>query len=211
MNDVSKLGDTVIAKSDQLNADDLIGGPITVTVTSVSRGNSEQPVVIGITGQRPYKPCKSMRRVLITAWGDDGRVWVGRSMTLYCDPDVMFGGVKVGGIRISHLSHIDSDLIVGMNIKKGKKGAVSVKRMAVAAAVPEISYEDYESANLPALRSAAMAGTDQLQATFGQLPKSANKTALWTAHGESLKASAQAADNMAHPTHDPLDDELAQG
>ena len=119
MNDVSKLGDTVIAKSDQLNADDLIGGPITVTVTSVSRGNSEQPVVIGITGQRPYKPCKSMRRVLITAWGDDGRVWVGRLMTLYCDPDVMFGGVKVGGIRISHLSHIDSDLIVGMNIKKG--------------------------------------------------------------------------------------------
>lgn len=211
MNDVSKLGDTVIAKSDQLNADDLIGGPITVTVTSVSRGNSEQPVVIGITGQRPYKPCKSMRRVLITAWGDDGRVWVGRSMTLYCDPDVMFGGVKVGGIRISHLSHIDSDLIVGMNIKKGKKGAVSVKRMAVAAAVPEVSYEDYEAENLPALRSAAMEGTVSLQSTFGNLPKSANKTALWTSHGESLKASAKAADNMAHPTHDPLDDELAHG
>lgn len=211
MNDVSKLGDTVIAKSDQLNADDLIGGPITVTVTSVSRGNSEQPVVIGITGQRPYKPCKSMRRVLITAWGDDGRVWVGRLMTLYCDPDVMFGGVKVGGIRISHLSHIDSDLIVGMNIKKGKKGAVSVKRLAVAAAVPEVSYEDYEAANLPALRSAAMEGTVSLQSTFGNLPKSANKTALWTAHGESLKTSAKAADNMEHPTHDPLDDELAQG
>ena len=211
MNDASNLRDTVIAKSDQLNADDLIGGPITDTVTSVSRGNSEQPVVIGITGQRPYKPCKSMRRVLITAWGDDGRVWVGRSMTLYCDPDVMFGGVKVGGIRISHLSHIDSDLIVGMNIKKGKKGAVSVKRLAVAAAVPEVSYKDYESANLPALRSAAMEGTDKLQDTFGKLPKSANKTALWTAHGESLKASAKAADSMAHPTHDPLDDELAQG
>ena len=133
MNDVAKLSDTIIAKSDQLNGDDLIAGPVTVTVRGVKRGSDDQPVVMEIDGgHQPYKPCKSMRRVLIAAWGDDGRAWVGRSMTLYCDPEVMYGGVKVGGIRISHLSHIDApELSVSMNVKKGRKGVVSVKRLAL--------------------------------------------------------------------------------
>ena len=107
MNDMS-LRDTIAPKSDQLNADDLLTGPITVTITGVSRGNSEQPVNIAITGgYQPYKPCKSMRRVMIALWGDNGHEWVGKSMRLYCDPDVKFGGVKVGGIRVSHMSGID--------------------------------------------------------------------------------------------------------
>ena len=67
-NDVTNLRDTIIAKSDQLNADDIIGTGITITVTAVKRGDSaEQPVVIHYQGDngRPYKPCKTMRRVLI--------------------------------------------------------------------------------------------------------------------------------------------------
>lgn len=154
--DAMSFSDTVIAKSDQLNADDLIGGPITVTITGVKRGDSEQPVVLAISGQRPYKPCKSMRRVLITAWGDDGRAWVGRSMTLYCDPDVKFGGVKVGGIRISHMSHIESDLVVGMNVAKGKKGAHPVKRLKSTV----VYYPaDKFAANFPKWRPLIAGGT----------------------------------------------------
>lgn len=126
------LGDTIVPKSDQLNADDLLVGPITVTVTGVRRGDKEQPVSVDLSGQRPYKPCKSMRRVLITAWGDDGRAWVGRSMTLYCDPNVMFGGVKVGGIRISHLSHIEGVLNLNLTATRGKKTPFVVRPLAVA-------------------------------------------------------------------------------
>lgn len=105
------LRDTIAPKSDQLNADDLIAGPITVTVQAVKRGSdAQQPVSVDIgEGRQPYKPCKSMRRVLIACWGENGSDWVGKSMTLFCDPSVVYGGVRVGGIRISHVSDIDGD------------------------------------------------------------------------------------------------------
>jgi len=87
------LLETIKAKSDQLNACDLVGGPITVTVQKVSKLAGEQPVSIEIgEGRQPFKPCKSMRRVLIACWGTER--WVGRSMTLCCDTDVKFGGQK---------------------------------------------------------------------------------------------------------------------
>jgi hypothetical protein len=68
------LNATIIPKSDQLNADDLISGPRTIKITAVESGSAEQPVSIqyhGGTG-RPYKPSKSMRRVLVAMWGTDG-------------------------------------------------------------------------------------------------------------------------------------------
>lgn len=130
MNDVSQLSDTITPKSDQLNADDLITGPITVQITSVSRGTTkEQPVWIGINGRQPYKPCKTMRRVLILAWGDDGHKWVGRYITLYRDAQVKYGGVAVGGIKISHLSHIKQNLEIMLTVSRGKKSGHVVTKM----------------------------------------------------------------------------------
>src|ERR1700722_13127814 len=96
---------TVIPKSDQLNADSLIGGPKTIKVTKVSLvAEADQPIAIGFEGDdgKPYKPGKSMRRVLVNIWGPDGNAYIGRSMTIYRDVKVMFGGVATGGIRISH-------------------------------------------------------------------------------------------------------------
>lgn len=132
MSDISNLRDTIIPKSDQLNAEQLLGREITVTITGVARGASEeQPVTLHYAGDegRPYKPCKSMRKVLIFAWGDDGHEWVGKSMTLYNDPDVKFGGVKVGGIRIRSLSHIERDLALSLTATRGKKENYVIKRM----------------------------------------------------------------------------------
>ena len=82
----------------------MLTGPLTVTITGVKQGNREQPIIVELEGMRPYKPCKSMRRVLIAAYSDDPHQWVGKRMTLFCDPDVMWAGIKAGGIRISHLS-----------------------------------------------------------------------------------------------------------
>ena len=62
-----------------------------------------------------------MRKLLIFAWGEDGRRWIGKSMTLYNDQQVRFGGMTVGGIRISHLSHIDREISVSLTATKGKK------------------------------------------------------------------------------------------
>ena len=95
------ISSTIIAKSDQLNADDLIGGPITVTITNVSLTESpDQPLTINYDGDngRPYKPCKSMRRVLAAAWGNDGSKFIGRRVTLFRDPRVKWAGQEVGGI-----------------------------------------------------------------------------------------------------------------
>jgi hypothetical protein len=134
--DNDSIADTLAAKSDQLNADDLIGGPITVTVIGWKRGaTKEQPVWLSISDDRmPYSPCKSMRRVLAEEWGDRPSEWVGRSMTLYRDPNVMFGGVRVGGIRISHLSHMkqsQTEHILTV-AKAGKKAPFTVRRLDTA-------------------------------------------------------------------------------
>ena len=99
MNDVSDISDTIIPKSDQLNADDLIGSPRIIVVVGVSRGNNESPLVIHYENDngRPYKPCKTMRKLLVAAWSSDGNQWVGRAMQLYNDPNVKWAGKAVGG------------------------------------------------------------------------------------------------------------------
>jgi len=116
-------------RSDQLNYEDLIDGPRTIRVTEVKAGTKEQPIEVHYANGegRPFKPCKSMLRVLIASWGDKGTDWVGRSMTLYGDPEVRFGGVAIGGIRISHVSHIEQPLSVLLSTSRGKRKPYVVK------------------------------------------------------------------------------------
>lgn len=110
-------------KSDQQNFDDYVSGPKTVTVADVKKGSSEQPVEVHLVEfpGRPFKPSKSMRRVLVAAWGPEASTYTGRQMTLYGDPTVKFGGQEVGGIRISHLSHIPDTLSIPLTVTRGKR------------------------------------------------------------------------------------------
>ena len=121
------LRDTIEPKSDQLNYDDVASGPITVKVVGLAAGSDEQPVIIKLETHRDFKPCKSMRRVLIAAWGDKGKEWIGKSMTLYGDPTVKFGGVEVGGIRVSHVSGIDAPLTIKLTTTRSKRADYTVK------------------------------------------------------------------------------------
>lgn len=132
MNDVTDLRNTIVPKSDQLNADQLIGGPMTITVTRVSATSGDQPVTINYEcdGGRPFKPCLTMRKVLVLAWGHDGTKWPGKSMRVYNDPSVRFGKDEVGGVRISHLSDIPADISVRLASTKGKKALYEIKRLA---------------------------------------------------------------------------------
>lgn len=121
------ISDTLAPTSDQLDAVDLLGGDQTFTVASVSRGNAEQPMQVHLVGfPRVWRPGKSMRRVLAACWGKDASAWAGRRVTLYCDPNVMFGGEKVGGTRIRALSGIEGRRSVPIIVKKGKSGAFAV-------------------------------------------------------------------------------------
>ena len=123
---------TIQPRSDQLNADDLLTGPMTVTISEVTQGNAEQPVNVNTveTPGRPYKPSKSMRRVMVAAWGKDASAYAGRRLTLYCNPEIKFGGTKVGGIEISHMSDIDGELKVSLTATRGKKKLHTVKPLA---------------------------------------------------------------------------------
>jgi len=121
------FGDTIAPKSDQLNADDLITGQIIVTVTDVSRGTPDQPISIHIEGRQPYKPCLSMRRVIIAAWGKNGKSWIGERMALCADPEVTWAGAKVGGIRIKRMSGIDKPITLMLTYKRGKRSPFTVQ------------------------------------------------------------------------------------
>lgn len=153
MTDLSK---TILPKSDQLNADDLIAGPMTIKITEVRAGDAEMPIVIRFEGDdgRPYKPCKSMRRVLVHCWGADGKTYVGRSITLFRDPDVKWAGVAVGGIRISHLSDIKLAQTMVLTQSKQSRKPFKVEPLKVAEK-PKASKE-----LLAAGQAAAESGVD---------------------------------------------------
>ena len=119
---------TTKAKSDQLNADDLISGAITIKIRDVKINlNDAQSGIIYYEGDngKPYKPCKSMRRVIELKWGADEKYFIGKSMTLVRDETVTWAGEEVGGIRISHMSDMKNDdrfmLTFSKNMKKGYK------------------------------------------------------------------------------------------
>lgn len=124
-----EITDTIAPTSEQLNADDLLGGPVTVTITSVERGTKDQPVFIHLAefAGRTYRPGKSMRRVLIACWGAEASVFVGRRITIYNDPSVKWGGKPVGGIRISHLSHITEAQTVALTVTRGQRAPFVVE------------------------------------------------------------------------------------
>jgi hypothetical protein len=176
-------------KSDQLNADDLIGGPRTITISRVraSESTPDQPVEIHIEGSdKPYKPCKSMRRVMIALWGIDAMQYVGRSMTLYLDPEVQFGGMKVGGIRIGEMSHIEKDAQLVLTASKTKRAPFMVKKMKVQAPAP-ITETTTDTPAVIAERIKAATSVDMLNAVW---KASAQTRRDYPEHVEALKQLA---------------------
>lgn len=131
------MSTTISPKSDQLNADDLISGPRTITVTRVTAnpgGNgADQPVNVFFEGDgnKPFRPCKSMRRVMVSIWGKDAAQYAGRSMTIYRDPEVTWGGMKVGGIRISHMSGMDKPEIMALTATQKQRKPYRVDPLVV--------------------------------------------------------------------------------
>lgn len=134
---MTDIHETTLANSKQLTADDLRGITRTIKITGVSVIKGDQPVVINYEGEngKPYMPCKSMRRVLKNIWGSDGTKYIGKSLTIYCDDKVMFGGMEVGGIRISHASDIDREVILTLTSARASKKPYKVKPLVPASAV----------------------------------------------------------------------------
>lgn len=151
---------TIIPHSDQLNSDDLISGPRTFTIERVDEGNPEQPVNIHLVELpgRPYKPSKSMRRVLTEVWGWDSDAYLGRRLTLYRNEKITFGRDEVGGIQISHVSHLDKRRHVALTVKRGQKKPFTVEPLPdapapVTQAAPALPQEALAAMSVDELRT----------------------------------------------------------
>lgn len=195
------MTESIAPRSDQINAEDMLTGPRTVTITEVRRGSAEQPVEV-VTAEfgpgRPFKPSKTVRRIMVGAWGPDASTYAGKRLTLYRDPAVRFGGMDVGGIRVSHMSGIDKPMTLVLSVSKGKRAPYVVKPLAddapPAAPVPNYMADARAAQSLAEWREvwqrAKDAGhlTDALKAELVPL-------------GEALKAEKE----PTEPAEPPLD------
>lgn len=152
------MGKAIVPKSDQMNSDDLLAGPLTITITKMEvRGDGEQKVSVYYDGDKgkPFKPCKSMCRIMVLAWGKDANLYIGKSMTLYNDPSVKWGGMEVGGIRISHMSDIGVKRTVVLTATKGSKKPFTVlplvKTQPTAPSIDDCLADIASSPNLDGL------------------------------------------------------------
>ncbi len=177
------ITDTLAPTSDQLDAVDLAtSGPRTFTVVSVKAGSEDQPVQVQLAEfPRVWRPSKGMRQVLAAAWGTNAKLWTDHRVRLYCDPDVRFGGIEVGGIRISHLSHIDKPLPVPLIVTRGKSAVFKVQPLKEEPPATRLTVEDI----------AACDNRDALKAAWRAHP---DLRAAITARVAELDAQAQTAD-----------------
>ncbi len=220
------LTESIIPRSDQANAEDLISGPRTVTIVEVRPGSAEQPVEIVTTEfgpARPFKPSKTVRRILVAAWGPDSAAYVGRRMTLYRDPSIRFGGEAVGGIRISHLSHITKPLTLALTITRGKRAPHVVQPLKEEAPRtqpdPRGAINAFAKAGITQAQLAERLGRDpgdwtvedlnSLQVLFGRLQR--NETTVdqefpAASSTPALTPSAAVVTDPSAPDYDPTVD-----
>jgi hypothetical protein len=132
------MSESIQSRSDQINFDDFLSGAKVVTISGVRPGSAEQPVDFDLVEHpgKAYRPSKSMRRVMVSAWGKDASAYIGKRLELYGDPEVKFGAQKVGGIKIAKMSHIDRGFTINLTATRGKKDPHKVDVLANAAPPP---------------------------------------------------------------------------
>lgn len=203
------ITETTAPRSDQQNFDDYVSGPKTVQISEVTAGSAEQPVDIHLVEfpGRPFKPSKTVRRILVAAWGPEASNYVGRRMTLYGDPTIKFGGATVGGIRVSHLSHIDKPLTISLTETRGKRKPHRIEPLPDAPTKPAA---DPTAAIVKAFEQLGVTAS-QLDSKIGG-PRdtwSAADIATLTALGKAIKAGTTTVtaefDQPAEPVQDTLD------
>lgn len=127
------MSGTIRANSDQLNAVDLMGGGVVVTIKSVViKPGDKQSMWIEVEENfNTFKPCLTMRRVIMDIWGKETNDHIGRQLVLYCEPTVLWSGQQEGGVRISHASHITETKRIRVRESKYKTGVWEVHPLVI--------------------------------------------------------------------------------
>jgi hypothetical protein len=178
---------TLEAKSDQLNATDIMGIDLVIRIRAVVvGGGKEQPVAVYFDGDnnRPWKPSKGMRRVLAAGWGWESDNWVGKSVKLHFDASVKYAGKEVGGIRVKAMSDIDQrGMVVVEAINRQQRVPVNVAYLD--ARMPAYPADKFASA-LPTMAAKMQSGEMTLQQIVAKCQQTGQLTSEQLAELEKL-------------------------
>lgn len=166
------------AKSDQLNAVDIVGSEPVIKIREVKINNNAnaQKIWVYFEGDngRPWKPCKGMGRILMAAWGPKSSVWIGKHVKLFIEPTVIYAGKEVGGIEIRSLSDIPDGGINVMHVKNQKQRGIRHFPLLVVA--PELYPADRFEKALPIMAAKMEASEMTLQQVIAQCQKTGQLT-----------------------------------
>jgi hypothetical protein len=192
------VSSTILSKSDQLNASDLIGNEMILTVSGVHLVSSpDQPMIINYIDDdgRPYKPCKSMRRVLVGLWGKDASQWIGRSVGVYNEPSVKWAGKEEGGVRIKSMSHIEKNKSVTTSESKHKKTTYLISVLQVEQNQREVWPDDKFNAVFEKMKASIETGKADAPKIIAHLQKTADVTDAQKARLESVTLATDQSDD----------------
>ena len=129
MNDIAP---TLVGDSNVLSKADLMDGPQTFTVARVdiNLSDKKRPTTIHLVESpgKPFKPNLGMRKLIAKGWGKSSKEYVGRRLTLFHNPDVLWQGKREGGVEVCAMSHIETPFTiqVPVNAKQAKTVKVDV-------------------------------------------------------------------------------------
>lgn len=172
------LSDTIKAKSDQLNALDIVGFEPVITITDVKKVNDpQQPIWVYYQGcgNRPWKPSLGMRRVLMTGWGKMKSDWVGKSVKIWCNPEVKWAGSAAGGIEILAMSHVDKRGFTTTK-RENRSKVVAYKVEYLDMTRPAYPDDKFES-ELPRMIDAISSGKSSIEKVVAHCQKTGDLTA----------------------------------
>ena len=206
---MTTISEALAPRSDRLNADDLIPGPRTITFTKarIAQSDRQLRIILNYEGDngKPFEPCKTMGRAMVMVWGitDDNfeDQFVGKSVTVYRDPEVSFGDQRnIGGVRISHMSHIDAPKTVKLTVTRGKKSAFVFKPLTG----PKLAVSNDLSQDQARCDIANAATLDELKTVWARKAMAPHREALQAdldARKSALTDSPNAEEGRADEDH----------
>ena len=140
MNDIAP---TLVGDSNVLSKADLMDGPQTFTVARVdiNLSDKKRPTAIHLVESpgKPFKPNLGMRKLIAKGWGKSSKEYVGRRLTLFHNPDVLWQGKREGGVEVCAMSHIEAPFTI--QIPVNAKQAKTVKVEVIPESTPSIEVQ----------------------------------------------------------------------
>lgn len=203
---MADISQAMQAKSDQLNAVDIMGSLLVIKVRAVDyKQGREQPVWVYFDGDnnRPWKPSKGMIRILCGAWGTETDLWIGRHARLEYEPSVMYAGKEVGGIWVKAMTDIpERGMKFSLAINRSKRIPFPVEHLKVEAATyPQEKFD----AGLDAMVKAMQSGKMTLPQVIAQCQKTGQLT---TEQIKTLEQNAPIEDE-GHPDEPQLNQQAS--